>query len=250
MDNEIDLTKSILNNFNGARTVPGVPKGAQPVLPPGPAITFKDINGTKLGKDLRVKIRVPESYLQGKTAKLSSLGGVLFPYTPTISYEFKADYTAQSPLHSNFAINFYQKSSVSPISISGKFTVENSQDAEFYIATIHLLRALTKMRSGGARSGDPDSGSPPPVCRLDAYGEYMLNNVPVVITSLRVELPDAVDYFTHYTQSTEDSHGMNSIPTVSTISITCLPMYSRDEMQRFNVTDYLTSDQYRKWGHL
>jgi hypothetical protein len=161
-------------------------------------------------------------------------------------------------MHSNFAINFYQRSSVGPISITGKFSVENEADAGAYISTVHLLKSLTRMRSGGAsnagagRGGntfsDSDSGAPPPVCRLDAHGEMGLNNVPVVISSYRIEMPDNVDYFTLPATS---NYGATSVPTVSTIAITCLPMYSRNEMQRFSVTGYLTdSNWYKKQGFI
>ena len=226
----------------GEREVPGVEEGAEveTFLPtevyysdattvPSPSVT-----------DTRVKIRVPPKYLVQATSgffnnssPLIDLGGIIFPYTPSISYEAKAEYATQSPLHSNFAINFYQRSSISPITISGKFSVENAKDAAVYIATKHLLMALTRMRSGGAAAGDSDSGAPPPICRLDAYGE-MLRNVPIAITSVRIELPDSVDYFV-----TDNGFGLHSVPTMSTIAVTCLPMYSRDEMQKFSVSKYL-----------
>lgn len=242
-------TSSLFQNFDinaGGRIKASVPYGAMPQQPSPPNVVFKDVNGTKLGKDMRVKIRVPANYLAGKAARLQNLNGVIFPYTPSISYEYKADYSASNPLHSNFPINFYQRSSISAISINGKFTVETPKDAELYIATLHLLRSLTKMRSGGSSTGDPDSGAPPPVCRLDAYGEDMMNNVPVVITSVRVELPDGVDYYTHQ----DAENGMNSVPVVSTLAINCLPMFSRREMQQFNVTGYLTNPAFRDQGYM
>jgi hypothetical protein len=240
-----DDGSSLATDITG-RISAAVPYGAMPKQAPPPTIIFKDVNGTKLGKDMRVKIRVPGNYLVGKAARLKNLNGIIFPYTPSIGYEYKADYSASNPLHSNFPINFYQRSSISSIAISGKFSVETPTDAEMFIATLHLLRSLTKMRSGGSTSGDPDSGSPPPVCRLDAYGDDMMKNVPVAITSVRVELPDGVDYFTH-----QDSAGsMNSIPVVSTIAITCLPMFSRREMQQFNVSGYLVNPSFRQQGYM
>jgi hypothetical protein len=63
----------------------------------------------------------------------------------------------------------------------------------------------------------------------------MLKNVPVAITSFRVELPDSVDYFVYDSKY----YGKNSVPVMSTIAVTCLPMYSRNEMQEFSVTGYL-----------
>ena len=100
------------------------------------------------------------------------------------------------------------------------------------------------MRSGGAAVGDSDSGAPPPICRLNAFGDAMLKNVPVAITSFRVELPDSVDYFI-----TDGINGTNSIPVVSTIAITCLPMYSREEMQNFSVTGYINK-KYSNKGYI
>lgn len=227
----------------GKRIVPNVGVGAMPPAQPPVVVNMTDISGKKLGKDLRVRIMVPSNYLTPITSGpanelgVENLHGIIFPYTPTINVEHKADYASQTPLHSNFPINFYQKSSVGTISISGKFSVENTNDAAVYIATVHLLKALTKMRFGG-RTGDHDSGSPPPVCRLFAHGEWMFNNVPVAITSFRVELPDSVDYFT---MPDNGQYGMTSVPTVSTIAISCLPMYSRNEMLNFNVTDYINA---------
>jgi hypothetical protein len=243
----------------GERDVPGVPDGAEPLAPEPAPVGFVDVTGSAPPKDLRVKIRVPPKYLTAATSgpnkELANLGGIVFPYTPTISYEVKADYSAANPLHSNFAINFYQRSSITSISISGKFSVENASDAGVYLSTVHLLKSLTRMRSGGqpnaggGRGGpsfnDTDSGAPPPVCRLDAYGDMMLMNVPVAITSFRVELPDSVDYFT----TDSDIYGTNSVPTMSNIQITCLPMYSRDEMQRFSVTGYLAR-AYENRGYI
>jgi hypothetical protein len=215
----------------------GLSAGAEKAAPPPTSVTVVNRQGSKMGKDFRVRLRVPAKYLDpgGMTAPLISLGGIIFPYTPTISYEAKADYGASNPMHSNFAVNFYQRSSISAISITGKFSVQNTKDAEIYLATMHLLKALIRMRSGGANNGDKDSGAPPPVCRLDGYGTMMLENAPVVITSYRAEFPDSVDYFTVSLNDNKKS----SVPTLSTIAITCLPMYSREEMQKFSVTGYL-----------
>lgn len=220
----------------GERIVPGVTPGAEPELPPIPRVLATDAQGNSSNDDQRVKIRVPASYFTSLTSgpdngmDKTNLGGIIFPYTPSISFDLKADYTSNNPIHSNFSINFYKSSSISSINISGKFTVESYKDAGFYLATVHLLKALTRMRFGL----DPDRGSPPPICRLDAYGEMILKNVPVAITSFKTELPDSVDYFTTYYNNQK-----MSVPTISTIQVVCLPMYSRNEMQQFSVTGYL-----------
>lgn len=198
--------------------------------------------------DNRVKIRVPTKYLTDLTSgspgvnELKKLGGIIFPYTPTISYEHRADYSNVPIMHSNFAVNFYQRSYTTNISLSGKFTIQNEFDANVYLSTVHLLRALTKMLSGG----EEFSGSPPPVCRLDAYGDFMLKNVPVSISSFKIDLPDGVDYFT----TSGAPFKQTSVPVISTISLTLVPMYSRAEMQDFTVTDWLANAKIRKGGYL
>lgn len=233
----------------GFRSVPGIPEGAMPRPQAPTEVRIQDSKGNLIPDDLRVKIRVPSKYLQAATRGLSNelgeLGGIIFPYTPSINFELKADYSSQSPLHSNFAINFYQKSSIGAISISGKFTVQNEKDAGVYLATIHLLSSLTRMRSGGLE-GDPDSGAPPPVCRLDAHG--MLTNVPVSINSFRVELPDGVDYFAVPENA---YYNASAIPVVSNISIGCLTMYSRNEMQSFSVSGFVNNAKnYKSRGFI
>lgn len=232
------------------KTVRGVPAGAEPKRPIAAKTTFRDANGNVQAGDLRVKIRVPREYISGVSTRggsneLLDLGGIIFPYTPSISYEHKADYTSSIPLHSNFAIYSYKNSSVSSISITGKFTVQNEKDAMVYLATVHLLRALTKMKSGG----ESNSGAPPPVCRLDGYGDYMLANVPIAISSFKNDLPDNVDFFTLGKSST-NIYGLASVPTISTISLTCIPIYSRREMQQFKVSDWLASATNRTRGYL
>ena len=219
----------------GERIVPGVPLGANPPPPPPPQVNFQDINGNLSKDDLRVRLLVPPKYitrfLAGPNNEIANIGGVLFPYTPSVSYEAKAEYAESKPLHSNFAINFYQRSSIGSITISGKFSVENTDDAEIYLSTMHLLKSLTRMRFGT----DVDAGAPPPVCRLYAGGDAMLYNVPVALASYRIEMPDTVDYFTIFQNN---KFGTTSVPTVSTIAITCVPMYSRAEMQQFSVAGY------------
>jgi len=252
------MSSTLFGLIGGAvRGVLGIPDGAQPQKTPSALPTVVDAQGNIKKEDLRVKIRVPASYLtnltQGKDQQaLGRLQSIIFPYTPSISYDHKADYTSQQPLHSNFALNFYKSSSVTSIAISGKFTVQNDTDALVYLGTLHLLRALTKMRSGGT-TGDANSGAPPPICRLDAYGDFMLSNVPIAISNFRVELPDSVDYFTigqRDNVNDRSPYGQAFVPTVSTIQLTCIPMYSRAEMQKFSVTNWLGDPEIRRSGIL
>jgi hypothetical protein len=200
-------------------------------------------------KDLRVKLRVPNEYLKGPSAGPANIiqknGGILFPYTPTISMDNQAQYATQTPLHSIYPLNFYKNSTLSPITVSAKFTVQNEFEGAVLLGVIHLLRSLTKMKFGN----DPDAGSPPPVCRFDAYGDYMMYNVPVAISSWRHELPDSVDYIAVGRPGSPTTYGRSMVPTMSTISLTMNVMYSRREMLAYNVKDWLSGSLARR-GYL
>ena len=207
---------------------------------PLPIINVNNKRGERMDTDHRVRINVPGDYLVrttgGPAGELFDSNGIIFPYTPQISLEHKADYTSPSVIHTNFAQHFYQRSAVGAITIQGKFTVQNDADAGVYLSTIHLLRSLTKMLV----NGEPNAGSPPPVCRLFAYGPYMLNNVPVAVSSFRNDLPDNVDYYALPSSNAPFKSSM--VPVVSTIAVTLLPMYSRNEQQQFTVSGWLSNN--------
>lgn len=167
----------------------------------------------------------------GISSVLKAHGGIIFPYTPTISYDNKANYSEQNVMHSNYAQYFYKNSAVGPIRVEGKFTVQTAEEGVMLLATIHLLRSLTKMRFGN----DPLAGSPPPICRFDAYGTYMLKNIPVSVASFTHNLPDNVDYISVGRYST-------MVPVLSTISMELNVMYSRQEMFDHNVREWISGN--------
>jgi hypothetical protein len=197
--------------------------------------------------DQRAKIRVPNDYILmltrgSKFGELYNAGGIIFPYSPTISLSHNATYSASTPTHSNYPIQFYKNSSIGDITINAVLTVQNETDAFVCLSIMHLLSALTKMRWGT----DSDSGAPPPVCRLDAYGPYMLKNVPIVISEFRHDVPNDVDFYT----LTSGKFGVTSVPTKQVIVIICKPVYSRQEMLSTSVTKYLSDPNTRKRGFI
>lgn len=243
------------------------PSGAEPAKPQQAEVKVFDLSGQLIEKDYRVRIRVPNNYLKestkGNPGKTELADGIIFPYTPSISYDIKADYTAMNTVHSNYTQYFFNNSSVGQINISGKFTVQNDVDARVYLSTKHLLSALMKMPYGD----DPGAGAPPPVCRLYAYGDHMLKDVPIVITSFRIEFPNDVDYYGYGKQtastptsaSAADADGLefvtvtakktntmgeNFVPVSSTFNITCVPVYSRREMLKFSLKEFIENHKY------
>ena len=198
-------------------------------------------------RDHRVRLRVPTSYLVGQAAgpnlELQKSDGIIFPYTPSISQDYKANYNSVVITHSNFNQYFYKSSAPGEISLTAKFTVQNEMEAGIYLSVIHLLRALTKMKTGN----DQNAGSPPPICRLMAYGQYGLDNTPVAISSVGIEYLDNVDYFE--TGNSLVMYGANTVPVLATIKLTLIPIYSRNEQLKFSVGGWLT-DNFRTKGYL
>jgi hypothetical protein len=191
----------------------------------------------KEAADLRTILRVPPKYITQFTdpsGQLSQFGGIVFPYTPTLGYNETATYNAINPLHSNYTIYTYKNSAVGAISLSAKFTVQNEKDGLVLLGVIHLLRALTKMKFGP----DSDAGAPPPVCRLNAYGTFMLKNIPVTVADFRHDLPDGVDYIA--VGRSGGPFGPNLLPALSTITLTLNPTYSRSEMMAAGVDTWLS----------
>jgi hypothetical protein len=116
--------------------------------------------------------------------------GVIFPYTPTISTSYRANYNTYDLTHSNYRGYFYQNSAVEEISLTGTFTAQDTFEANYLLAVIHFFRSVTKMFYGQ----DSQRGAPPPVCFLSGLGEYQFNYHPVLVSSFSYNLPNDVDY--------------------------------------------------------
>jgi hypothetical protein len=121
---------------------------------------------------------------------LADAGGLIFPYTPSISISSSANYQKMNPIHSNFAFQTFQHSEPGEITINAPMNVEDQEQGLYWIAALHYCRSVTKMFSGY----DPKAGNPPPIVMLNGYGSYVFNNVPVVVKSFSTQLTAECDY--------------------------------------------------------
>jgi hypothetical protein len=121
---------------------------------------------------------------------LRDTGGVIYPYMPTINVTYRANYTSSDLTHSNYTMYSYKGSAVSDISITGKFTAQDSIEAEYVLAVIHFFRSITKMFYGQ----DERRGIPPPLVYLSGLGAYNFDNHPMAITNFSMNYPSDVDY--------------------------------------------------------
>ena len=126
----------------------------------------------------------------GLLQPLRSTNGVVWPYQPTITYEQSVEYASIDMVHVNQEILAYTKTPALKLSVSGQFSVQNQQEGIYALAAIHFMRTVTKMYFGTGSN----LGTPPPVLLFDAYGQYMFNQLPVIVTNYSVELNADIDY--------------------------------------------------------
>ena len=205
--------------------------------------TFQTASVAGLDKDWRVRLGLPGSIKDGEILEpIVRSGGLVFPFTPTILIQHTANYNALQPVHSNYPYYNYQNSQIEDLVITGDFFVENAVDARYWIAMVHYLRSVTKMSYGES----PLRGSPPPIVRLNGYGEYVFPNVPVVVRNFTVDLPADVDYIKTQVTGDVDENTIGNysgkvgwVPTQSQVAVTVVPIYSRAKTSQFNLNTFV-----------
>lgn len=240
-------TTAAINLFNpssarlsAAKLMPG---GASSSTSQGtsPSTTINSSATSAKARDWRVSISLADPKLFGLDQAggaiqnpLAGTGGVIFPYIPQISIQYNARYTSQPLTHSNYNSYFYEGSDVQAITITGDFTVQNISEGQYLLAAIYFFRSATKMFFGGQKN----TGNPPPMVKLNGYGQHYFPDVNCVITSFSHNMGPDVDYLeipvpsstpAPSARSTPSSAGTGTVrlPTASQIAVTVQPIYSR-----------------------
>ena len=197
------VTGSVSNAINGALS--GVAGGLSSALRSiniplnAEAFTAKADTKPQQGaggdaSDWRVRLSFPNDVAEFAGSSvftpLKESGGLIFPYTPTISINSTANYTESPVTHQNYQFVSYANSRVSEISVSGDFYVEDAVQARYWLSCVHFLRSVTKMFAGP----DQRAGNPPILLYFNAYGDFVFRDVPVVVKSFSMTLPKEVDY--------------------------------------------------------
>ena len=147
-------------------------------------------------QDRRVSLRPKPAaanrvYGNGLLKPLAETGGLIWPYTPTISYNHNIDYQPIATVHANQDFHVYSRTPAVELQVNGDFSVQNQLEGRYALAAIHFLRTMAKMNFGDK---DPAAGTPPPVLLFNAYGPFVFKDVPVIVKSFTAEFPDSVDY--------------------------------------------------------
>ena len=220
-----------------------------------PAITMNTDGNTDSGdQDWRVSLSMPQSITQmiaGEKTLLDPLKAtgnrLVFPYTPTILVGQSANWNPMQPVHTNYPFYAYENSRVDQMTISAHFYVQNEMEARYWVACVHYLRSMTKMSYGLS----PNKGAPPPVVKLNGYGDFTFKDVPVIIQNFTFDLKEDVDYISTKLTAEESgtSDGPPSVaatggtyawaPTESLMTIGVVPQYSRTKQSQFDLADFV-----------
>jgi len=146
---------------------------------------------------LRISLAPGANYLYrapdaGILQPLLGTNGVVFPYTPSISTNYRASYDVYDLVHTNYKSYYYKNSSVEEISVNGIFTANSAAEADYLLAVIHFFRSASKMFYG--QDSNPVAGTPPPVLFMDGLGVYQFNEHPCLLSTFTYSLPSDVDY--------------------------------------------------------
>jgi len=223
-------------------------------------------SGRSESNDWRVRLQIPSGASALRKAILgdgkkdknnllepltkNDLNGIFWPLTPAVVIQHSANYNPLAQTHSNYPFQAYQNSQVDSLNIIGEFPVQNSDDAKHWVATVNFLRTVTKMFFGK----DQDlKGNPPPILHLSGYGDHMFSKVPVVVNTFNVELRPGIDYISTkqnpdglFTSRTRAKMGLPDLdtmpqswaPTLSNISVLVTPIYSRDAVKNFSLSEF------------
>jgi len=258
------LTNPIVQRLENSGLLPktGFGMGA---MGNNPSVRYIDGQSGLQQKDWKVRIYVSESsgifYHNGSGIldPLKETHGIIFPYTPSISVNYAANYASNRFIHSNYTHYTYEQSEIQNIQIQAEFTAQSEAEASYVLACIYFFRASTKMFFGQGKN----AGKPPPLVFLDGYGEFYFNRVPCIVTQFQHNMPNDVDYIEartavktgqRYTVKQGDDEveveqqisGATRIPTISNFTIGLQPVYSKENLTKFDLEEFAQGKLVRR----
>lgn len=260
VQNQINQATGNLGNLGGSALLPQdssvvyspvseFPGGVGQSVP-GAANGSTVNSGADSEKDFRVKLRAQPaaiSQVYGENqpdnilAPLYITNGLLFPYTPIIDWGQQVEYKMTSLTHSNQDYYSYSNTPSTNIRVSGEFSVQNQHEGAYVLAVIHFLRTVSKMYFGKPINGYP-SGMPPPVLLFSGYGNYMFNDLPVIVKEHSYSLTKDVDYL----DVNLGNGNMARLPAAMTISMTLIVQNTpRKQREEFNLDKFRTGELMR-----
>ena len=195
----------------------------------------------------------------GPGAALRATGGIVFPFTPSVTTSQGAEYAQHELIHANYRQNSFVRSKSPEIAVNAQFNPQTKEEGLYFLGVLHFLRVVTKMHFGPA---DPDRGTPPPVLEFSAYGKAMFHRVPVLVESFECNLDDDVDYMEVEVDSVLDSEfgaapfsprsrgvrgkpSAAKVPLNAALTISLLTHYSPQRQRAFDMRDFASGRLYQ-----
>lgn len=167
--------------------------------------------------------------------------GLLFPYTPTIDWTQSVDYATTSLTHTNQDYKIYKSTPSTQFRLTGDFTISNYREGQYMLAVIHFLRTVSKMYFG---KQNKTPGMPPPVLLFSGYGDFMFNDLPVILTDHSYSLSKDANYIDIATAG-----GTATLPSVLTISMSLVVQNTPKRLrEEFNLDSFRTGKLMKNKG--
>ena len=198
-----------LQTPSDAEAALGLPSASTPKPPPAQA---QPVPGDS---EIRIKLSPlhPADVFQGGVINaLKDIGGIMFPYTPTINFSQQVNYMDLQLVHSNTDYAAYTRTPSVTITITGKFTVQNQAEGVYALGCLHFLRTVSKSYFG--KLDGNKAGLPPPILLLNGYGNHMFNQLRVILKSHSWSFDDQIDGIVILTQG-----GVARLPAL--FNVTC-----------------------------
>ena len=164
------------------------PKGRGSLLFGGPARALKSANGRS--------------------------GAMVFPYTPTITYQRSANYGSYDLPHTNYQPVYYQNTASPTVQVTGLFTNQTEDELRYTQGVLHFLRMASLSHFG---ENDIHRGTPPPVLLFSAYGANQFSNWPCVVANVSYTLDSDIDYVESGSQSISQQLGNQGVGLLGSV---------------------------------
>lgn len=168
---------------------------------------------------------------------LYETGGLLFPYTPSITVNQSVNWDPLTLVHTNWDVHAYQRTPSVNISVSGIFTAQNQREGEYVMAVLHFLRVVTKSYYGIEDSKKGKAGIPPPVLYFSGYGDFIFRGIPCVIKSYNYTFDENTDSSVFWSRTNQSAR----LPAKMNITIELGVQIGFDKQKNdFNLDDFRT----------
>lgn len=211
------------------------------VAPTDHRVRVKPLNPEDFYGAETTETNVEDQATEGHLLELiKETNGVIFPYTPSITYGHQVNYSSSAPVHANQDYQFYNNTPSVQFQISAKFTAQNAREAQYLLAAKHFFQTASKMHFG---EDDEKRGLPPPVLVFSGYGDHMFNNLPVIMNNFTVDLPDDQDYV-----QVDMIGGTSWVPAVMVFQLTFTVQQTPKKQRAFNFDRFASGEQLKGRG--